>query len=464
VTGSTGRRSVALVVHALPPQEASGAPLAAWGYARELGARGWDVTVLTPSLAAADWGAPTTERRAGEQFTRLGVRSSAAAGTVWPLDAAAQPFVPLEGEGAAGGDGQRTSPGWLLRRLRPQLVHVVDNVHLPLTIPEVAHRIGIPVVRSVSCAEDLCALIAPVSPSSGPAGYCEPPLSLARCARCVASSANPALVPFAATGHPVADAERRSRVHYLLSAKRERAVFHFTEVYDRVVFASVRFRTYFEDTLPLDPAKVRIVPMGVDLSAHRPAGRVLRDDSEPLRFLLAAMADPAKGVRAVVEAFTHPDVADRDDWRLVLAGGGDRAVFGPLLADRRVTDLGPYRPEDLPRILQDADVGLSTSVFESFHRVTREYLYAGLAVLGSQAFGITDAVVPELNGLLFDHAMPGSLRQAVLQLLDDRQLVHRLRDGALATPIRSVAQEVDELETIYLEVLGAESGAAFSAV
>src|SRR5664280_298435 len=127
--------------------------------------------------------------------------------------------------------------GDLLDRVAPDLVHVVNNVHLPLDWPEVAAARGIPVVRSVTCAEDLCGMIAPVSPRSGPDGYCIPPLTPEHCARCLANA------PDSANWAGVPDA---------LARKRARSVFQFGAVFARIIFATPGFRHYFEQTLPLD--------------------------------------------------------------------------------------------------------------------------------------------------------------------------------------------------------------------
>lgn len=445
-----------LVVHALPPAEASGTPLAAAGYARELAARGWLVVVATADPAAPPWSALRVTRRAGEDFFRLPLRPVSYRGLPWPLDAPLQPAAAVPPPLGADGADLAACLWAVFGRLRPDVVHIVDTVDLPLAVGEIAHRAGIPVVRTVACAEDLCARIAPVSPRSGPSGFCPAPITPERCAACLAASADPAWARFAAGSAPGVERRRRAEAEGLLRAKRTRTVASFDEVYDRVVFASAAFRAYFEQTLPLDPARTAVVPMGVDLPSGPPVGPAgtpaAADPSEPLRFVLAANADPAKGVAAVVDAFLHPDLARRDDWRLVLAGGGERRAFGPLGTDPRVTDRGPYAPAELAGILAAADVGLSTSVFETFHRVTREYLAAGLAVVGSTAFGIGDVVTDGYNGLIFDHADPGSLRRALLRLLDDRTLAAQLRRGALATPIRTVAEEVDDLVALYDEV------------
>lgn len=75
----------------------------------------------------------------------------------------------------------------------------------------------------------------------------------------------------------------------------------------------------------------------------------------------------------------------------------------------------------------------------------REYLQAGLAVLGSTAFGIPDIVRAGQNGLLFEAGNVEGFRQAVHAVLQDRELLQRLWRGAQQTPIRSTQAEIHEL-------------------
>lgn len=442
--------SVLLVVHALPPAERSGTPLAAYGYAQTLGAAGWDVTVLSAQPGAAPWERAQPARDATEPFARLVVPPDYGGGASW-LDAWS---VALP---AGGSLGPNAPVARMLERLDPDLVHVVDNVFLPPSVSELAHRMGVPVVRGVSCAEDLCALVVPVSPCSGPDGFCEPPLTVDHCADCVSHATTDDLLEgFRQTGDASVDSQRRARLRELLGAQRARAAHHFGAVYDRVVFASEQFRTYFEQTLPLDPHRTRVVPMGVDV----PVGRQRRPPrgGGPLTFLVAGNTNPFKGTSAVVSAFMDESLAARDDWRLLLAGGGDRRLYGSLLEDPRVEDRGPYDERALAELLSQADVGVSASIFETFHRVTREYLAGGLPVVGSRAFGISDVVVDGRNGLLFDHGDEQDLRRALVRLLEDRSLVDQLGAGAAATRIRSVAEEVAELVSIYEEVIAERLG------
>jgi glycosyltransferase involved in cell wall biosynthesis len=154
----------------------------------------------------------------------------------------------------------------------------------------------------------------------------------------------------------------------------------------------------------------------------------------------------------LVDTFLSPEVLERDDFRLELFGGGREELIDELLAvNPNVRWHGAYRLEDLPELLDGIDVGLSTSRFETFHRVTREYLFAGLPVIGSTAFGIPEIVHDGVNGLLFDHEESGSMLRAVLSCLNDRALLARLTQGARDTSIKSVREEVEELEALYRE-------------
>lgn len=471
---------VCYVVHSLPPDEHTGTPLVALGYARALSARGWVVTVVSGAdPTVTTWAAPEAVDDPDGGVTRIRVPITPFHGARWAVFAA-----------SARGTDTSAAAGFarILRQRRPDVVHVVDNVNLPLELPEVAHQAGIPVVRTVSCAEDLCGLVAPVSPCSGPSGYCAPPLTPEQCARCVAAAVPDLLRADARDHEPGADVAAAagdaagedgeggeevgrdvegdgawSRRHLLdaLRRKRARAVHQYADVFDRIVFSTAAWRNYFEATLPLDPAKARTVAMGLDLAPWADARSVTAplDAADPVVIGIAGTLDTVKGARALLDAFTAPELVARDDYRLRCIGGGDPTVLDALAAaNPRVERHDRYQAEELPALLSGLHVGLAPSYFETFHRVTREYLLAGIPVIGSRAPGLLDVVRPGVNGLLFDHAEPGAFARAVVRVLEDRELLARLRRGAIATEIRSLDDEVDDLEALYHEVIDAASG------
>ncbi len=183
------------MVHGMPPEENSGTTLVAEGYASTFTRKGWDVGVFYGAGPAEPWRKllvrlSTRDGRTGleevgggtdrgEGYLRFEVPRTPWVGAEWALQAASAPSGPSTLESLVF--------SLFLERFEPDVVHVIDDVNLPIDLPDVAARKGLPVLRTVSCAEDLCVNIAPVSPVSGPKGYCMPPLLPERCAGCLRS-------------------------------------------------------------------------------------------------------------------------------------------------------------------------------------------------------------------------------------------------------------------------------------
>jgi glycosyltransferase involved in cell wall biosynthesis len=434
-----GPLRVLYLVHALPPCEFAAVPLTAYDYAKRSGNRGWTTTVVSADPAVNGWGHVRESRDEGQWFTRIAVPPTSP-GT-WGL---LEPSAPRDPRSPATRFFVHA-----LRRLKPDLVHVVDNVDLPLDWPELAAEAGVPVIRTVTSNEDLCALVPPVSPRSGPSGFCPAPLTPETCASCVTAQ----------RGTPAPAGSDDDRVLERLEAKRSRARQQFGSVFERIVFSNADWRRYFESTLPLDPARVRVIEPGMDLAPwrHQPA-RASKDPGDPVELVLAGVHQAAQGGLDAVRSFTRPELADRHDYRLRFLGSGDPAILAPLLGSNpNVENVGPYEPRDLPGLLASADVGLSTSPFDPLHRVTREYRLAGLPVVANRAFGVEDLVTDGENGLLYDRSEPDGLVRAVCRILDDRDLLGRLTAGSVAagSTIRSIDDETADLVALYGEVVRA---------
>jgi O-antigen biosynthesis protein len=443
------------LVHALPPEEQTGTPHLAVGYAEELARRDWDVTILYVSPQTGSWDSVAPEHRTGESFTRIAVPlpPPSTRGHLWSIGAPSA-FVGPD-------DPRSVTFERILTELSPDIVHVLDNVNLSLDWPERAALRGIPVVRTVSNAEDLCGLIPPVSPISDQIGYCLPPLTPERCARCLVSTGD---FPHVVSKRPPGSAgsngqttssgneDQRSALVELLEQKRARTTTQYAETFTRVIFSSTGFRSYFEGTVPLDPSRAVVIPLGIDPVSGQSRQEGPKERNGPLVFGSFGTVATHKGVDALADTFLSPAMCNRDDYRLAIYGDGDESLIRELLIrNLNVRWHGSYRPDDLPTLLDGIDVGLSVSRWETFHRVTREYLLSGIPVIGSTAFGIPEVVRHGQNGLLFEHAIPGSLLGAVTALLEDAELLARLTAGAQATVVRSISEEVDDLVALYQE-------------
>jgi glycosyltransferase involved in cell wall biosynthesis len=136
---------------------------------------------------------------------------------------------------------------------------------------------------------------------------------------------------------------------------------------------------------------------------------------------------------------------------LTLRVAGGRALAGrtPLTGLPGVELLDGFPPSALPAMLAGCDVGLVPSPFETFNRVCREMLAYGMPVIGSDAFGIPEAVADGVNGLIIGPPSVAGLTNAIRRLLDEDGLLATLTEGARATPLCSPEDEFAELTQLY---------------
>jgi len=215
---------------------------------------------------------------------------------------------------------------------------------------------------------------------------------------------------------------------------------------------------------PWVPAKVRLVPNGIDLGwfAPRPASKALRAGfavpaSAPLALSIGRHV-AEKGYRHLVAAAALV-ARSQPDTHWILVGDGElrgelEAQARGLGLDARVHFAG-WR-DDVANVLALADVFVLSSESEGFGRVLVEAMAMGRAVVATAVGGIPDIVVAGETGLLVEPSDPGALAGAVMALLDDPARATRLGAAgrARAESTFSLGAHVDAVERVYEEVLG----------
>lgn len=131
-----------------------------------------------------------------------------------------------------------------------------------------------------------------------------------------------------------------------------------------------------------------------------------------------------------------------------------RRLTASLGLESRILFTG-YR-RDVPRILRALDVVvLSSAEPEPFGRVVIEGMAAGRAVVATAAGGVLDVVEDRNTGLLVPPKDSTAMAQAILALLEDRDLARRLGDrGRECVRERfTVERHVASVQAIYESVL-----------
>lgn len=175
-----------------------------------------------------------------------------------------------------------------------------------------------------------------------------------------------------------------------------------------------------------DPARIDVVPSGVNLDRFSPDGEAA-PRTGCRRLLVIGRLVRRKGVDDAIRT-----LAWLPDTELVVAGGpesGDLSSDGEAirlteLADElgvadRVHLLGRVAHHDLPALIRSADLMVCLPWYEPFGIVPLEAMACGVPVVGSAVGGLLDTVADGETGLLLPPRDPEAAATAIRRLLGD---------------------------------------------
>src|SRR5205807_3164325 len=218
-----------------------------------------------------------------------------------------------------------------------------------------------------------------------------------------------------------------------------------------------------------DPARVFVVPPGVDLSMFQPidraearrkigygAGRLL---------LFVGRLERLKGVEVAIRALALLSDRAHDDLRLLILGedstDGDesekerlKAVASAVGVRERVDFLGSVAHHELPFFYSAADVCLMPSYSESFGLVGLEAQACGSPVVASDVSGLRSVARDGVTGFLVAGDDPADYADRIGRLLDDPELARQMgRRGRLLAQRFSWNRTADRLAEMFGSVV-----------
>ncbi len=234
-------------------------------------------------------------------------------------------------------------------------------------------------------------------------------------------------------------------------------------VTDLSLAVSQGVKDYIIEQCALDPAKVRVVPNGVDLARlrrHRPRTEVRRElglAPEAVAVGLVARLDHwGKGHREFFTALAAlPDGYPVE--ALIIGGGRREAEMRRLAAELglagRVHFLG--QRDDVPDLLSALDLFVLPSHSEGVSLALLEAMAAGLPVIATAVGGLPEVVTDGDNGLLVPPEDPEALATALERLLEDPALAQRLGANARRHVEENFSLERlgREINEIYTELI-----------
>lgn len=195
-----------------------------------------------------------------------------------------------------------------------------------------------------------------------------------------------------------------------------------------------------------DSRRVVVVENGIppsDISRRREEAQL-----PVVRFLYAGGPDRMKGPHILAEAARM--LRDQAGWSLDCYGC---EVWRNRLASPSVRIHPPFAPDELDSVLAAADVLVLPSVArESYSILAREALVRGVPVISSDCLGPQEVVRHGSNGLIVPSADPTALSRAMRDVVEQPEILARLRSGCHARPMPETEVQVDRLEHTYVEL------------
>jgi len=318
----------------------------------------------------------------------------------------------------------------------PEVVHILNLMHLSPRLVEIAHRLPAAVVISLQDYYFACHRTTLIQPSGK---ECQGPQGGSECARTC----------FAGTS---AEAELLWELRTLYFRR-----LLFTA--QRVICPSQFVATFFE-RFGLAMDRVRIIPNAISIPRADPLSAAFYSTPAKrgaLRIAVIGTVGSHKGQHGVLDAL---QIANLPSVALYLFGQTDYyPEYVHYLRERakalhglQLCIYGKYEPEDLPLLLDDMDCVIAPSLFpETFNIAVREALARGIPVFVSRLGALPEAIIEGENGFTFDPRRLEELALLLQRLAEDEGLLLHLRQGARQTPVMTQAEHAEAVQGVYLE-------------
>jgi GT2 family glycosyltransferase/glycosyltransferase involved in cell wall biosynthesis len=407
---------VLLVVHGFPPKSAAGTELYTLALARELLRRGHAVRVLYPLFGGTrPEGSVSESQYENIPVSELHVASAKTFEELFHHPAAAKAFRSY------------------LMQHPVDVVHFQHVIGLSASVLSACKQLGVPSVMTLHDAWFLCEQWHYMLPDGN---FCTGPDTVDKCVRCMLSR------------HPGSPIQRQiPMVYYQLALRRETLRAAIQQV-DALIVLTEFQRRDLEQHGFVHP-KTLVAPIGLEWSP--PLDRVPRDG--PMRVLYLGHIARRKGLDVLLRAFSRlpKSKARLDIYGEVVDWKYFEQTMRLASSMEGINYHGGYTKGDLPRILSHCDIAVVPSRAEFYPTTVRECLAAQVPVIASCVGGVPELIEHGRTGLLFRSGDDADLADKLNLFIADAGQVERFRSAI--RPVRTMAQDVDEIERLYGELL-----------
>lgn len=352
----------------------------------------------------------------------------------------------------------------LLADYRPDVVHFHHLGRLSIKAIDACERANVPAFFTATDYWSICAHQALLLPNGA---ICDgPSLGSANCLKhMVAITQSPrvaslinavpnAALAIAMTGLKQIHVELPGTLGVTQALAKRRSIIATRHRKLRKIFVPTRHAQATLQKNGVAAKEFRVLPFGI-----RDSGYVKRVRRLGERLVIGYVGQfmAHKGLHVLTEALSMLPADSPVDIKVYAKRPGtDTPYVSEFLAatkrDARLQYCGTFENDQFPQVLDTLDVVVIPSIWhENMPLVSLSAQAAGCPLIASDVGGLSDIVTQGKNGMLYEAGSAQQLRDCIMQLLADANLLYRLSSEAI-TP-SSVTQYVDALEQEYLRAL-----------
>jgi glycosyltransferase involved in cell wall biosynthesis len=438
---------ILLISNGFPPRQWAGTETYTAGLAAELSKRGHQVQVLCGGNWQEDtdyWNKPNDELHQGIPVRRINLN--------WAKSP--DPFRYLFDNPVVANYLRD-----YLKELQPDLVHVTSCERLSASVLAVVKQAGLPLVLSLTDFWFLCPRITLLR---GDNENCDGQTTTWDCLKCLAHGSKvyrwprsilpeSGVAALLTTVSTIPAITRHSGLRGMIGdvAGRKRYLRAAFELADYRTTASQFVHDLFVNN-GFD-APIQIQPYGHNIDwLEQYRGKTA---SNQIRIGFIGQIVPPKGVHLILEALHLLEPYQREYFRIFIYGNLQKAVeYGNQLRQLAATlpnveFCGTYLHEQSGDVFANFDFLVVPSLWYDFPLVVHEAFASQTPVIATRLGGMAEVVQHNINGLLFERGNVADLAAQLRRMIEEPGLLDQLRAGI--QPVKTVATETTELETIY---------------
>ncbi len=427
---------ILLAVHHFPPRFTGGAEWRAYRTAAALQARGHQVQVVCIERINQGEGAELTWE--DDVYNGINVRRLS-----FNLASAPDPFRweynnPWIGTHLAG----------IMKQYQPDVFHLIGGYLISGRPLQIARRMGLATVVTLTDFWFLCRRISMLRSDNQ---ICSPPLDAVTCTRCLGEEQRRYRIPGKFTSSLMQTFWQLQKKSIGKLEERQTFLTQTLNEVSAIISPSQYLRSVFVEA-GFAPDRITFSRQGRDFPNLTPE-LLTKTPSNRLRVGYIGQLVWHKGTHLLFQA-----VQQLPNAPLTVRAYGNPTQFPEYVAnlrqlalkDSRLELAGSYPRDQLAQVLRNLDVLVVPSLWgENSPNVILEAFAHHTPVIASNLGGMAELVQHEQNGLLFDLNDEASLARQLQRLITEPELLPKLRAGI--KPVKSIAEEMQELETIYYQ-------------